>query len=194
MKKTSDSIVENFIFDYILRRNSTQQLLLWLYDSINAEKIQDDYKEELMYALIGKKLISSKDEIQTMIDEFRAGNTIPKIYEILLSFIEEYINIEDSLSMKYLLKETKFELEAMVNDISLEIISDFTFKMQEVLKTKKTFLERFQKNFLDEEEKNEVISEIANYTFELSEEQQHNLKRLNEMILENIKNQELWEK
>jgi len=144
-----------------------------------------------MYALIGKKLISSKDEIQTMIDEFRAGNTIPKIYEILLSFIEEYINIEDSLSMKYLLKETKFELEAMVNDISLEIISDFTFKMQEVLKTKKTFLERFQKNFLDEEEKNEVISEIANYTFELSEEQQHNLKRLNEMILENIKNQEL---
>lgn len=79
--KENDNIIENFIFDYILRREVIQEEVLNLSVFILSQKIENSFKEEIMSSIIWKWIIDENEEITEIISHYRKWIKIPKLYE-----------------------------------------------------------------------------------------------------------------
>lgn len=183
--ENTDNIVENFLFDYILRRPQIQSVLLDLSTFILSQAIWDFDKKEIIQEIIWNGIVDSNEEIHTIISEYRKWKKIPKMYEVLLNFIQLEIHIPDQISTAFLMNNVLFEAEYIFNKICENMTIHFTNSIKKEILSKKSFRENFSFVYLDEPEKKDILQFIICYQYLYDEEDKINIKKLNDYIENN---------
>lgn len=184
--EAKDNIIENFIFDYILRREINHKILLDLIDFILSQKIDNKDKQDIISLIIWNKLVDTNIEITEIISNYREWKKIPKLYELLLNFINDKVNIDDNLSLNLIQNQSKFELENVIQNISFKIIDFVCEKIKKEIKSKKSIFEVVSNDYMDEKEKQDLLSFIQNISYEFDKEDLENISKVNELIKNNL--------
>ena len=180
--KNNDDIMENFIFDYILRNSEIHYILLDFNDFIINQSISNQDKIDILSISLWNWIIDSNDEINSVIFDYRNNKKIPKLYQILLNFIEKEININDNISTSFLISTTKKELEHIISKISIKIVAKFIKTITKEIKSKKSIFEKFSKDYMDNKEKEEILLFIESYNYIYDENDKKDIEILNNFI------------
>lgn len=180
--ETTDNIIENFMFDFILRNKIIQEQIMQLSDFIYSQNIWDEDKKDIFWLVIWNKIIDSNDEIMEMISQYRKKKKIPKIYEILLSTIDEKVDIDDTVSLSCIQNEIKMDLEYIISQLSQKIVDFLSETIKKEILSKKSFFEFVSKDYVDEIEKKELVKSIGNVSYICDEEDEKNIQNLNDLI------------
>lgn len=180
--ETKDNIIENFMFDFILRNKIIQEQIMQLSDFIYSQNIWDEDKRDIFWLVIWNKIIDSNEEIIEIISQYRKKEKIPKIYEILLRTIDEKVDIIDTVSLNCIQNEIKIDLEYIISQLSQKIVDFLSKTIKKEIQSKKSFFESVWNDYLDEREKKELLEFLWNIHYICDEEDEKNREKLNEMI------------
>lgn len=178
----NDNILENFMFDFVLRNKSIQTETLNFVDFIYFQNISLYDKKEIIYEIFWNGIVDEKEEINKVILDYRKWNKIPKIYEILFKIFEEELNLYDKYSLNFIQNESKFELENLLNILSFKIFMTIFYIIKKELLSKKSIFERFSWDFLNDEEKTDFINFIQKLNYNFDEEDKKTILKINEIL------------
>lgn len=178
----NDNILENFMFDFVLRNKSIQTETLNFVDFIYFQNISLYDKKEIIYEIFWNGIVDEKKEINKVILDYRKWNKIPKIYEILFKIFEEELNLYDKYSLNFIQNESKFELENLLNILSFKIFMTIFYIIKKELLSKKSIFERFSWDFLNDEEKTDFINFIQKLNYNFDEEDKKTILKINEIL------------
>lgn len=180
--ETNDNIIENFMFDFILRNKIIHEQIIQLSDFIYSQNIWDEDKRDIFWLVIWNKIIDTNDEIIEIISQYRNWEKIPKLYEILLSNIDEKVDIDDTMSLSCIQNQIKMDLESIISQISQKIVDFLSEIIKKEIQSKKSFFELLSNDYVDETEKKELLDYIQNITYKFDEKDEANIEKLNDII------------
>ena len=190
--ENNDNIVENFMFDFILRNPLIQQKLLELTSFIFSQKMAYSDIQDIFSAILWKHIVDENDEINEIIKNYREKNKIPKLYEILLWFIENKINLDDKISLNFIQNQLKYELEHNILNISIKIVDFLAKKIKKEISSKKSIFEIWVSDYMDEKEKEEFLNFIYNINYDFDEDDNKKIDWINELIKSFLKKNEIY--
>ena len=178
----SDSIVENFLFDYVLRRENIQTSILSLRDTISSQNISSEDKKELSLFLVGKDIVDETQEIATLIQNYRTQKHLPVVYRLIVQYLESIIDIDDRESLNYLVSEKSDEIEVDIAIIFKEIVEDIVRYVQQQMMQNESFVEIFSHDYLSDTEKTALKKMFEDIHIELDEASKEKIHKIQEKI------------
>lgn len=182
----SDSIVENFLFDYVLRRENIQTSILSLRDTISSQNISSEDKKELSVFLVGKEIVDETQEIKTLIHNYRTQKHLPVVYRLIVQYLESIIDIDDRESLNYLLHEKSDEIEGDIAILLREIVKDVVAYIKKQIMKNESFIEIFSHDYLSDTEKTTLKKMFAEMHIELDEVGQQKVQHIRSEIQKTI--------
>lgn len=182
----SDSIVENFLFDYVLRRENIQTSILSLRDTISSQNISSEDKKELSVFLVGKDIVDETQEIETLIHNYRTQKHLPVVYRLIVQYLESIIDIDDRESLNYLVSEKSDEIEVDIAILLREIVEDVVAYIKKQMMKNESFVEIFSHDYLSDTEKTALKQMFEDIRIELDDTSKEKILQIQEKIQKTI--------
>lgn len=162
MNEKKDNKLEDVFFEIVLNNTQLTLEIIKLYELIQEQSISESDKEIITKKIFGFSVVNNDEEIIPLLKTIRwkQDNKNQLLYTLILSVSEKLFNIEDSVHSSFLQSNTK-------EDISTDLIYLFQSTTTEIyehlnllLENKKSLLESFSDDYLDDDELQILESEI----------------------------------
>lgn len=162
MNEKKDNKLEDVFFEIVLNNTQLTLEIIKLYELIQEQSISESDKEIITKKIFGFSVVNNDEEIIPLLKTIRwkQDSKNQLLYTLILSVSERLFNIEDSVHSSFLQSNTK-------EDISTDLIYLFQSTTTEIyehlnllLENKKSLLESFSDDYLDDDELQILESEI----------------------------------
>lgn len=186
--ENNDNIIENFIFNNILKSDNINNKILNLYDKINDEKIWNSDKFKIIKSIIGHWITNDDNEVKNLISKLRNKDiNSPTLYKLIFEVIEKILNINDSQSLNIILSSKN---ESIIHELKLliiNLISIYEDKLHKWLRSNRSLSEFLSIDYLSNQELEKIISHLDNLNNEILKDETWIIKEYNDKINNTIK-------